>query len=132
MTEKYKRLTELHIQYTDLEQQLETIETEMAILKSEILQHFSENEIQNTSIAGFTIYRTSKKYASAKNIKELAPILKRYGMESIIAPAINGQTLSAWIRELEKKGPLPDDLQQAETNGWLKVTRTPMIAMRGA
>lgn len=87
-----------------------------AKVESELLPRMRESGMQSMKVAGTTVYVERKLWGSAKdgNAPLLCAALKEMGHGDMVKEGVNGQTFSAYIREIEEqvsKTPLsPNDL----------------------
>lgn len=87
-----------------------------AKVESELLPRMKDSGTQSMKVAGTTVYVERKLWGSAKdgNAPLLCAALKEMGHGDMVKEGVNGQTFSAYIREIEdqvSKTPLaPEDL----------------------
>lgn len=87
-----------------------------AMVESELLPRMRESGTQSIKTAGSTVYVERKLWGSAKdgNAPALCLALKEMGLSDMVKEGVNGQTFSAYIREIEgslSKTPLsPEEL----------------------
>jgi len=87
-----------------------------AKVESELLPRMKDSGTQSMKVAGTTVYVERKLWGSAKdgNAPLLCAALKEMGHGDMVKEGVNGQTFSAYIRELEEsvsKTPLaPEEL----------------------
>lgn len=87
-----------------------------AKVESELLPRMRESGMQSMKVAGTTVYVERKLWGSAKdgNAPLLCAALKEMGHGDMVKEGVNGQTFSAYIREIEdslSKVPLsPEEL----------------------
>lgn len=89
---------------------------DLAKVESELLPRMKDSGTQSMKVAGTTVYVERKLWGSAKdgNAPLLCAALKEMGHGDMVKEGVNGQTFSAYIREIEdqvSKTPLaPEDL----------------------
>ncbi|MBN2377033.1 MAG: hypothetical protein JXD22_11570 [Sedimentisphaerales bacterium] len=127
--EKLKRFAELAKAKEKANADLDAIKTEMAELEPELLEVFIENETTQIKIADRTIYVDSRIFASAIDQKELCAYMTEEGFGDMVKEAINGNTLSSYVREFERDEEgvpvLPDGLK-----GLVKVSLKDSLKVR--
>lgn len=97
MMDKVKRYAEVLAEKTELESKLKAVKKELADLEPDVLDFFSEYGVQSQNIGGFTLYINSKVWVSVK--EEGFDALRANGLESYIEPKVNGNRISAHVRE---------------------------------
>ena len=100
----------------ELEGNLEGIKKRMAELKVKLSEQFINSGVQNCTVDGKNVYLSRQIWAkfvagdSEDETSLAVQRLKDHGLGWLVKPSVNGQTLSAWIREEEKQSDLPYDL----------------------
>lgn len=83
-------------------------------LEKKLIEAFSEEGMQRATVEGQTIYLRRDLYAQKKpgvEASDLEAALVKSGLDHFIKPAVNMQSLSAYLRDLDKtETELPDDL----------------------
>lgn len=108
-------------QYLKLrEQQGEAKETAEAArraadeLEQKLLDRFASNGIDKMTIGGATVYLHRQLWASQKDGHDLVAALRKVGLHHMVSEKCNTQTLSAYVREVERdEGQLPAELEAA-------------------
>lgn len=116
MATETERLPGLHLfvyftgRKRELEAELRQVQDRLNELEPGLVDMFSEEGIQRTTVDGYTAYLQEEVWASPLNgdIAALCAALKEAGFGDMVAETVNRQTLSAWVREHRKDGePLP-------------------------
>lgn len=113
-TECLRLFVLLHLTRGRLERQLETIAAVAGPLGERLLQYFIENNVQNTTIDGCTVYLRSQLWAS---LAGATPEQRALSVEALraseagvlIKETVNTSSLSAWVREGVAEGRFPED-----------------------
>lgn len=96
--------------FIDLGDQIDEAEVKLAALKGEraeveerLLEQFASFEGQKVGLKGRTVYVHRQLWATAKNGREAAAeALKEAGLDDLVAPNFNTNTVSARFREWDK------------------------------
>ena len=104
--EQLRSYVTLEQQRLDLEAQVEAIKTETAELETLLLPQFEQEAIERISIDGRTVYVERKLWAKAKDGDKPAvcKALKRCRLGDYVEETYNTNSLSAYIRELDREG----------------------------
>lgn len=116
--EKYRR---------ELETELGQIKTELTTIEPMALEWMSKNGIDSCVVEDMTAYVKRELWAKRPDdvtTEELCEGLTAAGLEEFVHPATNMQTLSGYVRELDKdKGDPAEELQlPPELDGLLEVS----------
>lgn len=123
------RYAELSKQRKLREAEVENIMEEMKQLEAELLPQFEQLGMQSSKVAGVTIYIARELWASALDgdHDKANKALEEAGLGNLILPRFNVQTLSAYVRELDKAGEeLPPSF-----DGAIKVAEVFKLKSRG-
>lgn len=123
---KAKRIVAIDERRRALEDEIQQLKEERRQIEETLLEELAEAGVDQIKADGRTLYTRSEIWASAQDIGALraypdtAPLIKE---------TVNGQTLSAWVRELERTDEgdpvVPQELQDA-----IKVSKVYKIATR--
>ena len=86
-------------QKADLDAELKSVKAKMKKLELGLIDFFTENGMQSSNVDGRTCYLHRQVWASLKDKDAGAEVFKRCGLGDMVKESINGQTLSAWVRE---------------------------------
>ena len=88
----------------DLEAEVKRRKDELRRLEDQILETFAQDGIQNMkTAAGQTVYLNREVFARlVGDTKKAHTALRRAGLGDLIKPAVNAQTLRAYVREKEE------------------------------
>ncbi len=112
----------------DLEAKVEGIKIKIATMEASLIEYFQNNGLQNISKGKSTVYLQRTLFASLTDKDAGYAKLREHGHGELVKDNVNGNTLSAWVRErisdyekehpdeintddLNKRLGLPDDLQ---------------------
>ena len=112
-TDELRRYVALEERRRKLEAEIDTIKAEVAELEQRLLPQFEQGGLQRVSIDGRTVYIERKLWARAKdgNKAAVCKALKRCHLGDYVEETFNTNSLSAYIRELDREGrPLPPSL----------------------
>jgi hypothetical protein len=113
-TNLIKTYARLRRQQAASEAEAGAIKTQADELEVKLIEAFSEEGLQNTKIEGQTIYLRRDLFAQRKpgvEAEELEAALVKAGLEHFIKPTVSMQSLSAYLRDLDKaEEDLPDEL----------------------
>jgi hypothetical protein len=104
--EQLRTYVNLEQQRLDLEAQIDAIKKETAELEAALLPQFEQDAIDRISIDGRTVYVERKLWAKAKDGDKPAvcKALKRSRLGDYVEETYNTNSLSAYIRELDREG----------------------------
>lgn len=114
-TEELKRFVSLEERRRQLEAEIDTIKAEAAELEGVLLPQFEQGGFEKVSIDGRTVYVERKLWAKAKDGDKTAvcQALKRARLGDYVEETFNTNSLSAYVRELDREGrPLPPSLRE--------------------
>lgn len=105
-TELFRQYLALKDRRATLESEVEEIKDKMLMLTDQIMNELIDNGVDNIKVDGRTIYPKKQLYASASRLTDqLKTELEREGATDLIEEKINGNRLSAFIREyMREKG----------------------------
>lgn len=113
-TAKVARYAELRQQAKALEAEAEALKAEADLLETELLEEFAEAGVPRMTINGRTVYVHRQLWAKREADVDMAQACKALidaGVGQFVTESYNSQTLSAWMRDLEKADtPLPPEL----------------------
>jgi hypothetical protein len=112
--QQVKEFLQLTLRKRELEEQIKEIDGRLNELQEQSLTLFEREGISSLRLDGHTVYLHRQVWASvdASNPYALAE-LKRNGLGDLVKPTVNGQTLSAWVRERQEEDkPIPPVLAQ--------------------
>jgi hypothetical protein len=97
-----------------LETEIDAVKAEAAELEQRLLPQFEQSGVERLSIDGRTIYLERKLWAKARDGDKAAVCcaLKRARLGDYVEETFNTNSLSAYVRELDREGrPLPPSLE---------------------
>jgi hypothetical protein len=112
-TEELKRFVALEEQRHRLETEIDTIKAEAAELERRLLPQFEQSGTERIAIDGRTVYVERKLWAKPKDGDKPAvcKALKRCRLGDYVEETFNTNSLSAYVRELDREErPLPPTL----------------------
>ncbi len=112
-TEELKRFIALDDRRRQLETEIDKVKAEVAELEQLLLPAFERDGVERVSIDGKTVYLERKLWAKAKDGDKAAvcKALKRTHLGDYVEETFNTNSLSAYVRELDREGrPLPPSL----------------------
>ncbi len=122
-TTKLQRFVELSNKKKDMDDNVEEIKAEMAMLECDLLDQMGDSGISQLKCDGVTVYIHSQLWASPIDKPAVCQALIDEGYEELVStdPNVNSSKLSSFIREFPRTDDglpeLPDYL-----NGIVKVT----------
>ena len=87
------------------EDEVEDLKKQRAALEATLLDSFRQDGVQRVTQGGKTVWLDRKLWASAAG-PELPQALKLAGFPAMVKETVNGQTLSAWVREFDPEAEL--------------------------
>jgi len=87
------------------EDEVEDLKKQRAALEATLLDSFRQDGVQRVTQGGRTVWLDRKLWASAAG-PELPQALKLAGFPAMVRETVNGQTLSAWVREFDPEAEL--------------------------
>jgi hypothetical protein len=112
-TDELKRFVALEERRRALEAEIEAVKAEAAELEALLLPQFEQSGLERVAIDGRTVYVERKLWAKAKDGDKAAvcKALKRCRLGDYVEETFNTNSLSAYVRELDREGrPLPPSL----------------------
>jgi hypothetical protein len=105
-TEELKRFVALEERRRQLETEIDSIKAEAAELEERLLPQFEQTGMERVSIDGRTVYVERKLWAKAKDGDKPAvcKALKRCHLGDYVEETFNTNSLSAYVRELDREG----------------------------
>jgi len=112
---RVREYSRLRRQQSDNEDAAKSIKDKADELEKELLDEWAQYELQNQKLAdGSTVYLDRKLWARVEEGVDKGDVLDALveaGHEEFVTRTFNSNTLSAWLRELERDGtPLPEPL----------------------
>jgi len=105
------------------EKEIKSMKKHANDIMEELLPDFKNSGIQRINIAGATVYLDRKVWASAGgDMPRLVDAMKAADMHDMVGETVNGNTLSAWVREFDPESlkteaeiisALPEELRDA-------------------
>jgi hypothetical protein len=104
-TEELKRFVALEEQRHQLEAEIDTIKAEAAELEGRLLPQFEQSGTERIAIDGRTVYVERKLWAKPKDGDKPAvcKALKRCHLGDYVEETFNSNSLSAYVRELDRE-----------------------------
>jgi len=105
-TEELKRFVALEERRRELEADVDTVKAETAELEQRLLPQFEQGGFEKVSIDGRTVYIERKLWAKAKagDKGAVCKALKRCRLGDYVEETFNTNSLSAYVRELDREG----------------------------
>ena len=105
-TDELKRFVALEDRRKQLEAEVESIKAEASELEGLLLPQFEQSGMERVSIDGRTVYVERKLWAKAKDGDKPAvcKALKRCRLGDYVEETFNSNSLSAYVRELDREG----------------------------
>lgn len=107
---KLRRYLELRGEQAIAEAEGKAIKDEANLLEGELVEAFSEAQMQNVNLDGKTVYLHRSTFAQRKagvETEDLKAGLRAAGADDLITETVNAQTLSAYVRELTEDDDAP-------------------------
>jgi len=114
-TDELKRFVALEERRRQLEAEIDTLKAEAAELEQALMPQFEQAGIERVSVDGRTVYVERKLWAKARDGDKAAvcKALKRCRLGDYVEETFNTNSVSAYIRELDREGrPLPASLRE--------------------
>ena len=111
--QKLQRFVKIEHERRELEGKLAVLKQEKDLLETELLEIFEGSGVQSTKVDGLTVYIHRQLWALAKDGEKgkVCDALEGAGLQDFIQRTYNTQTLSAYVRELQRNGEtLPPDV----------------------
>lgn len=104
-TDELKRFVALEDRRKQLEAEVDSIKAEAAELEGLLLPQFEQSGMERVSIDGRTVYVERKLWAKAKDGAKpsVCKALKRCRLGDYVEETFNTNSLSAYIRELDRE-----------------------------
>ena len=104
--EQLRAYVNLEQQRLDLEARIDAIKRETAELEAALLPQFEQDAIDRITVDGRTVYVERKLWAKAKDGDKPAvcKALKRCRLGDYVEETFNTNSLSAYVRELDREG----------------------------
>lgn len=105
-TEELKHFIQLEQRRRQLEAEIGTIKAQSAELEASLLPQFEQAGMERVSIDGRTVYIERKLWAKPKegDKQAVCKALKRARLGDYVQESYNSNSLSAYIRELDREG----------------------------
>jgi len=98
----------------ELEAQIKILDEQIAQAEKKLLAEMTDAGVQRVTVDDVTVYIHRQLWASKNpNVtdEEAAEAIKLVGLDDMIKPKFNANTMSSYIRELDGQGrPIPDPL----------------------
>lgn len=112
MIDALKKILNLDDEKKRLDARIKEIRAERAVLEETLMNEFAENGINQMKVDGKTVYLTRELWASPKDKDQSFNYLKLIGLGDYVAETVNSNSISAFVREMEKsQEPLPDGFE---------------------
>lgn len=125
---KFRDYVNLDKERRALENELKHVKAKLNTAEETLLTFMEQSGMQSAKIDGITVYLHRQWWASATDVQA---ILDNRDSAFLVKETVNGNSLSSWVRELDKDGEgqpvLPDDLKTA-----IKVTERFAVRTRKA
>ncbi|MFH1184489.1 MAG: hypothetical protein V1755_05560 [Chloroflexota bacterium] len=92
-----------------LDAEVESVDAQMKKLHDSLVTYYIENGVQRLNVDGRTVYLHKQTWASLKDTVAGVAAFKSAGLGDMCKESINGQTLSAWVREQLDGKDIPAD-----------------------
>jgi len=105
-TDELKRFVALEERRKQLEAEVDSIKAEAAELEGLLLPQFEQSGMERVAIDGRTVYVERKLWAKAKDGDKpsVCKALKRCRLGDYVEETFNTNSLSAYVRELDREG----------------------------
>jgi hypothetical protein len=105
-TDELKRFVALEERRRQLEAEVDSIKAETAELEQRLLPQFEQSGTERIAIDGRTVYVERKLWAKAKDgdKSSVCKALKRCRLGDYVEETFNTNSLSAYVRELDREG----------------------------
>ena len=112
---RVREYVRLRRQQRERETETEAIKEQADQIEAQLLEEFAVDGVQSMSVDGMTVYLSRQLWASIPDGVEKEQVidgLKSAGLEHFVRENYNTQTLSSWMRDLEREDEsLPEPLQ---------------------
>jgi hypothetical protein len=111
-----RKFIELTRRRRELEEQLDDVKQEIAVLEQSLIDQFAQEGINRVSMDGATVYLKRELWASARDgdWQRACAALKEAGLGHYVEEKFNVLSLSAFVREVDRNGDqLPPALADA-------------------
>lgn len=112
--EKLRDYVRLRRREAELKAQMESIKDEADGLQHELMEQFGQDGVSSINVDGVTVYLHRQLWAGAADgvpKDTVVEVLKSVGLGHFVTESFNVQTLSSYVRDLEREEePLPDEL----------------------
>lgn len=113
-TQRVAEYVRLRTLQKEAEATAEDYKSQADALQDILLEQFAEEGVQKVSVNGVTTYLRRDLWAKVEegaSREQVVEGLKACGMGQFVSETYNTQTVSAWLRDLEREGePLPEEL----------------------
>jgi len=96
-------------QKAELDAEIKRVKASMAKMTDALIAYYVENNVQSQNVDGRTVYLHRQVWASLKDAQEGVAAFKAAGLGDMVKESVNGQTLSAWVREQLDGKDMPAD-----------------------
>lgn len=125
-----KRRAELENRKREMKEALDRINDEIRALDTEIVVSMIDSDLSSIKGNDYTFYLKNTIWASAADVDGLSPILESVGRGDLVKQTINGQALSAFVREIEGNDELIKAMEPAVDAGYIKITERVELGVR--
>lgn len=126
--ETIKELVRLKKEIKDLEAQAEELKSRFSIIEPAVISFMEQSGMQKITVDSRTVFIKRQLWASLnKEIPDALQIMKDAGAGDFIKETVNTMTMSAYVREQEKEGTIPEWCNKA-----LSVTEKFNVGIRKA
>lgn len=112
--EKLRDYVRLRRREAELKAQMESIKKEADDLQHELLEQFGQDGVSSMTVDGMTVYLHRQLWAGAvEGVPKdtVVEVLKSVGLGHFVTESFNVQTLSSYVRDLEREEEeLPEEL----------------------
>lgn len=112
--EKVRTYIRLRRQQRQREAEASAVKEEADLIEQELLEEFARDSVQNMNVDGTTVYLHRQLWCRVEDGVEKDQViegLREAGLGHFVTETFSTQTISSWMRDLEREGEdLPDEL----------------------
>lgn len=112
--EVVREYTKLNRRKRELEAELDAVKEQKAKVEERLLEEFSLDNVDRITLDGHTVYLHRQVWAALEEGATKEDVIEGFraaGLEHFVSETYSHQTVSAWLRELEREGEeLPEEL----------------------
>lgn len=116
LIERLKKYAELRAAQKASEDEASGLKAEADLMERDLVDYFIENDMQNTKVAGKTIFLHPSTFAQRKpgvTTEDVKAALIKSGLAHLVTDTVNANTLSAYVRQQDDADePLPAPLAE--------------------